>query len=286
MKKIFIATISLCFWWTTHAQSVTATVDRTKILIGEKIQLQLKAFIPQNQPLQWFTIDSIPHFEIMQKMKLDTQMYQDNFILTQTLVLTSWDSGRWNIPPLRLGSQTTGAITIFVGHTPFDVSQPYNDIHDIIEVKTSRPSNWYWYFLGAILLITLIMLLFPGTKKEKEPQSELDPGAYQKAVKRLRQLNDSNLQATDVKAYYTELIDIFRWYVQARKGIVSFHRTTNDLAVQLQQLSLSKDDYTQLVQVLRMGDLVKYARYQPHRQENEESFEKIKRSIELIEDAV
>ncbi|MGV3529909.1 MAG: hypothetical protein ACO1OO_13495 [Flavisolibacter sp.] len=270
--------LSLQLW----AQPVVAVADRDSILIGEKIQLHLKAFYDADQKPEWFNLDTIPHFEIMERSAIDSQKVDDNLILTQTLTLTSWDSGSWNIPPLRLPQGSSSAIRIYVGYTPFDVSQPYNDIHDIVDVKTPKTSSWYWYFLAVIILIALAMLLFPG-KKEKEAGDAPDPGAYARAMKQLRELDRSGLAEQDVKEFYSKLVDIFRHYLQSGRRIYSFSRTTTDLAVKLQDLNLPQADYTALVQVLKQSDLVKFARYNPGKKEAETAFDVIHQTINTIE---
>ena len=51
----------------SNAQQTTvkATVDKNKILIGEHIRLRLEADIPESELIQFFTIDTLPHFEIL-----------------------------------------------------------------------------------------------------------------------------------------------------------------------------------------------------------------------------
>lgn len=280
--KLFLFILVCLFTPAAFAQSVVAATDRDSILIGEKIELHLKAFFTADQKPEWFTLDTIPHFEIMQRSAIDTQKVEGDLVLTQTLTLTSWDSGSWNIPPLSLPQGSTKALFIYVGHTPFDVSQPYNDIHDIVDVKTPKTSNWYWYFLAVIILIALGLLLFPGNK-EKKADDAPDPGAYARAMKQLRELDRSGLAENDVKEFYTQLVNIFRHYLQSGKRIYSFSRTTTDLAIKLQELNLPQHDYTALVQILRQSDLVKFARYQPDKKEAEVSYDIIHQSINTIE---
>jgi hypothetical protein len=283
-KQVVLFTVALLCSLAVKAQPVSATPDRKTILIGEKIKLYLKGFYPENQSPVWFSIDTIPHFEIMEKSKIDTQHYQQNIILTQTYILTSWDSGRWDLPAFHLPIGRTVPVAINVAYTPFDVSKPYNDIHDVRDVKATRASNWYWYFLGAILLIALLLLIFPPGKKEDKPTEVLDENAYKKAMKELVKIKKSNVAEENVKEYYTEIVKVFRWYVHARKGIQSFSKTTDDLAIQLQQLNIPQDQFKDLLQVLKLSDLVKYAKYQPANRDNDLAFEEIAESITMIEE--
>lgn len=284
-NRVFILFISLISYIACFSQRLSAVTDTNKILIGEKIQLVLKAVIPKNEKPLWFTIDTIPHFEILDKSKIETQPNENNLVLTQTLTLTSWDSGKWQIPSFKLFNTTTKPITVFVAYTPFDVSKPYNDIKDIADVKKPEHETWYWYVIGAAILIVLFLLFFPAGKKQPRPVSEIDLNAYKKAMQQLEKIRSSNLAEKNVKEYYSQLVGVFRWYVQARKGIQSVSRTTDTLIIQLQQLNLPQDQYSHLLQVLRLSDFVKFAKFEPAAKENDEAFNTIKQSIIVIENS-
>jgi hypothetical protein len=164
---------------------------------------------------------------------------------------------------------------------PFDTTQPYHDIHDILEIKKPGETTWYWYLIGLLILILLFLLFFPKGKPKSKGEFVSDEGAYKRALKKLDVLNKRN--DVDSKAFYTELIQIFREYLHKRKNIYSFSKTTDDLAIQIEKLNLSRDQYHELLQTLRLSDLVKYAKYQPTREENQTSINDIKQGIIDIE---
>jgi hypothetical protein len=279
---IFLLLIS-CFSISVTAQKVTATADKQKILIGEQFHLKLQANFNQGEPLDFFEVDTIPRFEILDKSQIDTSKFNDGFALVQDLTMTSWDSGKIQIAPFVLGRYQTKPFTIDVAYSPhpFDTTQAYHDIHDILEVKRPIESTWYWYLIGFLILILLFLLFFPKGKPKAKGEFVSDEGAYKRALKKLDALNKST--DADSKAFYTELIQIFREYLHKRKNIYSFSKTTDDLSIQIQKLNLDREQYQQLLQTLRLSDLVKYAKYQPTREENQESINDIKESIVAIE---
>src|SRR3954471_15753169 len=75
-----------------------AAVDRDQILIGEPIKLTLEVHIPLGQSLNWFNLDNIPHFEIIDGGKADTSDNIDGKEYHQVLTITSFDSGTVVIP--------------------------------------------------------------------------------------------------------------------------------------------------------------------------------------------
>ncbi len=283
MKKLFslfILLLTLSGTLFSQRSSVSATVSKEKILIGEQVQLYLKAVVSKPGPFTWFVIDTFPHFEILQQSKIDSQLTSEGLFLQQTITLTSWDSGRWFIPAFPFANTKTKPVMVTVGYTQMAPDQPYNDIKDIIEVEKPFASNWYWYLVGIAVLVALFLLFFPP-KQEKSIAHTPVPAedAYKAALKRLGKLTAGD----DPKYLYTELVDVFRDYLQKRKNMQSFSKTTDDLSVQIKELQLPVEQYNQLVQVLRLSDMVKFAKYQPQVRESEEAMSVIEKNIVTIE---
>lgn len=279
---IFLLIISF-FSISVTAQKVTATADKQKILIGEQFHIKLQANFNQGEPLDFFEVDSIPRFEILDRSQIDTSKFNDGVALVQNLTVTSWDSGKIQIAPFVLGGYRTKALFIDVAYSPhpFDTTQPYHDIHDIMEIKKPGETTWYWYLIGLLILILLFLLFFPKGKPRPNGEFVSDEGAYKRALKKLDAL--SKTRDADNKVFYTELIQIFREYLHKRRNIYSFSKTTDDLAIQIDKLNLGREQYQQLLQTLRLSDLVKYAKYQPTGEENRTSVNEIRESIVAIE---
>lgn len=281
MKSIPILLLSLFLGAAAPAQTLTVAVDSSHILIGEPFHLQVVGSFPQGQQ-RWITIDSLAHFEVLERGEIDTSQAAGSIRLSQVFTLTSWDSGKWQIPPIVLGSLRSQPLQMEVAFSPhpFDTTQPYHDMRDIMEVKKPVSSKWYWYLIFAGVLLILFLLFFPKEKRKKGafvPQE----GAYRKALRRLEALEKES--PADAKAYYTELVHIFREYLHHRWNVHSFSKTTDDLALQMERLELPRANYTELVQTLRLSDGVKFARFQPSAAESTESLEVIRENITLLE---
>lgn len=266
--------------------TVKATVDKNKILIGEQILLTLEADIPENEPIHFFSIDTLLHFEINERQKIDTNYTSDGTFLKQVLRITSFDSGRWVIPIFTLDENiATDSISIDVVFSDFDPGKDYHDIKDIIEVvpekKIAKDNSWLWYAIGGgILLIQLLILILSLGKKPpvQAPVAMADP--FREAMDQLEKLQQ---EKTDQKQYYSKLIDIFRVYVNKKKGIRSLQKTTDDIVVQLKGIPIAKDKFEKLSQALRLSDFVKFAKYVPGKEDDKDTFTTIKTSISEIE---
>lgn len=280
MKRLTAFFFLICFY-SAGAQTLAAIPDKKTILIGEPLHLQLFGEFKKGQSLAWFQVDSLPHFEIMERSRIDTVDNGTVLTLKQTITLTSWDSGKWVLPPLVIGKARTAALTLSVGYSPMDPAQPYHDMKDIIGIDQPVESKWYWYVLFGLILIILFMLFFPRQKKQEQKGFVPQAGAYKVALQKLETLRAQPV--TDQKVFYTQLVDAFREYLEKRKNIRSFSRTTDDLALQIGELKLERESYQSLLQSLRLSDLVKFARFQPEASENKKSIDIIEENIHAIE---
>jgi hypothetical protein len=264
--------------------TIKSGIDKNKIVIGEQIHLALEADFPLQEPMRFFTIDSIPHFEILERKKIDTVDDRAGIKLSQSLTLTSFDSGHWAIPSFELPADQpmyTDSIAVDVGFSPFDTNQAYHDIKDVIDVqvKEKKEETWYWYAAASALLIAaIIYFLVRKTKRRVTRAPVVDP--YSEAKQELEKLRKENLPS---KLFYTKLIDIFRLYISRRKGIASLQKTTDDLVVQLRSLKLPAEEFNRLAQSLRMSDFVKFAKFEPAEGDRTDSFKTIKDFIENME---
>lgn len=282
MKTIFTFCF-LVFSFLAFGQEVKLSFEKQKILLGEQMKVKIESIAAAGEEASFIGVDTLPHFEVLESSKVDSFMVNGKLRITQTITVTSWDSGRWTVPTVIVNGTPSKPIAIDVSYTsPWNPKQPYHDIKGIIPVKHPGKSTWWWYVIGAAVLIALFLLFFPDGKKEKS-ENLLDANAYKKAMQQLDKLQKEGTATVNVKAYHTDLIHIFRTYLKGSKGIQSFSKTTDDLAVQLQSLNMPSAAFNQLLQILRLSDLVKFAQYKPQAQVNQEAIETIKQSITIIE---
>ena len=284
-KKQILFLVSLFFVQIVIAQggaTIKASADKNKILIGEPLQLTIELYLSPGSVKNFILIDSIEHFEFLEKPVVDTTNKQGSWNITAVYKITSFDSGRWIIPSFILSPGIkTDTIPVDVVFSDFDPNQAYHDIKDIIEVQPSKKKQWWWYVAGGALLLLLLVLFL---LRKKKPLSVVGPKAiinpYQEAMEQLEQLERDKPAA---KQYHSRLTDIFRLYVFRRKAILSLQKTTDDLVVQLRTLNLSKEQFDKLSQSLRLSDFVKFAKYLPSADDNRSCFDEIKNTIVTIE---
>jgi LPXTG-motif cell wall-anchored protein len=265
--------------------TIQATVDKNKILIGEPLQLTIEAHLPPGSATSFVKIDTIDHFEFLDK-RMDTVNEGSGIFIKGIYSITSFDSGHWVIPSFILSRNThsvlkTDTIPIDVIFSDFDPNQDYHDIKDIIEVAPAKKKQQWWFIAaGAVLLVAIVIYLLRKKKPvlAAAPEIVIDP--YEEAMKQLELLQRDKPGA---KQYHSKLTDIFRLYIFRKKGILSLQKTTADLVLQLRDLHFSKEQFDKLSQALRLIDFVKFAKYIPTSDDDKQCFEEIKKSITTLE---
>ncbi|MBE7172978.1 MAG: hypothetical protein INR73_20545 [Williamsia sp.] len=283
---LFCCCSALC-----QSVSVNITADKNKILIGEPIHLQLEATVPENVSAAWFSTDSLSHFEVISKGKIDTLSTDEGNKYRQTIAVTSFDSGYWSVPPLALiageRSYLTDSIPVSVSFTPFDANQPYHDIKSILDVENPVIRYINWIIAGVTVLSLLAVVYFLRkplpvvVQPVKQKTSLLTP--LEEALAALETVKKQQLvQQGKLKLYYTSLNDILRDFIQKKMLVSMMEKTNEELILQLKRWDMPNEAVITLAQALRMSDVVKFAKYVPGERDNEQNFHTIKTSVEVL----
>lgn len=289
--NILLASLFLLMSQLVQAQAVRvkATANKDHILIGEPILLQLEAEGPAGTAINWFALDSIPHFEFIETGKIDTVPGSMGVLIKQVITITSFDSGRQVIPQLAAGFNNsrylTDSIAVDVAYSTTDTNQPYHDIKDIIEVAAVEPL--YVNYIIAVITILAIVALIWLLRKKKEHAVVTKPGKsllppYETALASLSELDAARLpEKGQYKLFGVTLNEILRTYCREEK-IGALPDTDNmRLVVELKSL-LEKDNLLELAQELRLLDAVKFARFEPSREEQQKLFTVVSTAIAQI----
>lgn len=266
---------------------VKMAADKDHILVGETVKITLEARLPLGEKFSWVKWDTIPHFEWIEKGQPETTDGIDGKKVLQEMTVTGYDTGYWVIPrqSIKVSGKTyyTDTLGIRIDYSSnFNPAEEYRDIKETEDVQSPEAGNLRWYILGAatILLLVLIYIFFrrkpgqPGSK-EAEKASPFDEAMIAIAALRKQPVNNE----MEVKVYFTQLNDILRNYISRQFRFSTKEKTNDELAIQLKQLNIPADQYTSLIQALRMADFVKFARYLPPTAENEKSLSVIESAI-------
>src|SRR6185437_9283339 len=124
---------------------------------------------PDNVPFGWPGLDSLPHFDWLDKGKIDTTVRPGERSYRQYLTLTSFDSGTWSIPRLPFlasGKKVfSDSIPVAVGYTHLDPRKDFNDIKDIIDIPNPF-ARWIGWIIAGVSLISVVLVVWLVRKKK------------------------------------------------------------------------------------------------------------------------
>lgn len=270
-----------------------AALDTASILIGQQAHLELSVTYHVDKgamdivwPAITDTVTSklpILHDSHVDTILPDKQNDPYLFKQTRTLTITSWDSGYWAIPPFTfvINGDTVGTdpLLLTVNTVEADTSKAFRDIKEIYTVPFSLVDwvreHWPWLAGGiaAVAILTaLIIFLYRRSRRPKPPVPEAPKAPlHVRTILALEALQQKKLWEQDrTKDYYIELTDILRGYVQERYGIPAMEQTTDELLAGLRLSSMATAPREQLAHLLRLADMVKFAKWKALPTENEQ----------------
>ncbi len=293
----------VCFLFATagRSQTVTAKLDRDKIVLGEQVTLELKLEGLNGARFflkDWFALpDTANHIQVIRRDTTDTIEVNGLTSYQQHITVTSFDSGRWAITLSKLaiqdkatGKQTTVKTdSVFIQVLPVDVSalRDYHDVKDIIDVPVK--SNYTLLIAGiasAIAAAGLIVLLLKRRKKPAIIQQTngvfINP--IDEALQNLQALASEGLtQKGQLKLFYTRLDSICRTYFYRRMQIQSMQSTSDELIIKLAVYLQDRGVKTTFYQLLRLVDAVKFAKYLPAEGQHAQALQHATTSLQHIE---
>ena len=300
---ILLFAASFIIFQHTSAQSVSASLDRDKILLGEQVTLQL-TLSNINERINfvagWAQLkDTIAHTEILKRTAIDTinvngiNTYQQNF------TITSFDSGRWQLGPFAfiIQDKTTGkqiqlaTAPVYLTVLPVDVSslKDYHPIKDIIDVQTSF--NWIPLIVAAIVILLAVIIFIIIKKRKKKiitaPKIILRGTPLERAIEKLYALEKEPLISTiEIRNFHSEIDMITRQYFEEMMHIKALQLTATELFsrthVYMQDMQLRK----KFQDVFEMNASVKFAKYMPQEEESKNTLKEIINSLQQIDESV
>jgi hypothetical protein len=279
-----IILICVCFHTTIAQPVLSVTASKNTIRTGEPDTIQLRADW-QGHPLrQGFIVpDSFPHFEVWDK---GAAVSNENGV-TQNIVVASYDSGRFNLPPLELlemKNSKTDSFAINVQPVNVDSLKDYHDIKDIIEVPPV-PQWPFVLFITALTLISLVALYFLLRRtrlgEERASNNVKKLGAFERAIEALQKLEPQSTQTGLAKPFFTTLTGIYRTYLHEAYRYRSMQQTGGELLLQAKPL-LQEENFYQLANAIRLSDAVKFAKYEPAQSDWTTSLTAIRQALEEL----
>lgn len=288
-NSIVIIIIALFTSMGVRAQETGAwsSLDSNAIMIGDQIQYNIGISVPEETQVRWPLIaDTLSRYiEVLDRTSIDTLQEDGQLNLKQSFIITSFDSGYFEVPTVefqfRLDTDTTiystSTNTLFlqVFVPEVDTSQAFKPIvAPISEPYTlAEVLPWIIVITAALLIVALIIwFIIKRQKKQpifkRKPKPELPP--HIDALNKLAELRLAKVwQSGRVKQYFTDLTDITREYIERRYHFDAMEMTSYEILNELNKKDLNNEIAGKLESVLQLADMVKFAKAQPTALEND-----------------
>ncbi|RYJ53139.1 hypothetical protein DR871_003580 [Flavobacterium petrolei] len=301
MKKQLYLLLLLLLSTAVFAQQkqVVTSIDTTKNEIGAEFKLSIKTTVDTSSKVIFPKLKNFGALEVIQSYPIDTVKMDGRYELIKKYGLTQFDSGRYVVPSIKIFIDSkpflTDSLLVEVANVQVDtLKQKMFDIKDI--APADNPIGDWWKYLLIIALIVGIgafIYWFIKKRQEKKLQEEIYKTPIEKATTLLDTLEKKELwQKGEVKAYYSELTDIARNYIEEAIEIPAMESTTSELIQGLRaasvkkKMTLSQEIIENLERVLKQADLVKFAKSKPLDFEITEDRNKIQKAILTLDNSI
>ncbi len=266
-----------------------AKLDTNAMMIGDQIGLTIGMNLPKDFQVVWpaFADTVTGHVEIVKKFAVDTTQNKAQKVVTQRLIVTSFDSGYYQLPAIRFAfkrKNDTALYTLETNPINLTVNVPQVDTTKAIKpivAPLAEPVTFKEmlpYIIGGLLLIALIVFAIYYFKRRKAHQpvfarkSKPLPPPHVEAIGKLEELRLAKLwQSGKLKAYHSAITDIMRVYLKRRYGFDAVEMTSGDVFEQLVTQTVNEQAFAKLKQVFTLADFVKFAKAHPTALENDQS---------------
>ena len=284
--KLILILLLISIFGNAGAQRIkaTASLDSANILLGDQVKLFLEIDHPKNVEVKFPSVpDSMVNnrVEVLERSGIDTfEMENEEFLKQiQSYTITSFDSGNWRIPPYWFKIKMDGltdsipsngvtlnvySMQIDTTRGPADIKMPYDAPLTLKEVTP--------YILGVILIGAIIFFILYSIKRKKKnqpiftrPPKPKEP-AHVIALRELDRIKNEKLWQKDkTKQFYSEVTETLREYIEYRFEIPAMEQTSDETLESFRNRRdlLKEKSIEKLSQMLKLADLVKFAKYKP-----------------------
>jgi hypothetical protein len=298
-KQLYLLLLLLSTAVFAQQKQVVTSIDTIKNKIGAEFKLSIKTTVDTSSKVIFPKLKNFGALEVIQSYPIDTIKTDGRYELIKKYGLTQFDSGRYVIPSIKIFINSkpflTDSLLVEVANVKVDtLKQKMFDIKGIAQADDSI-GDWWKYLLIIALIVGIGVLIYWYIKKhqKKKLEAEIFKTPIEKATSLLDTLEKKELwQKGEVKAYYSELTDIARNYIEEAIEIPAMESTTSELIQGLRaasvkkKMTLSQEIIENLERVLKQADLVKFAKSKPLDFEITEDRNKIQKAILTLDNSI
>ena len=263
MRNICILILLLFY---SQAWSQKISVDTNIIFVGQQAEIEISNNIKNSEFWPNFNDTLVKGLEIVQS-DFDTLSEE----IVQKIIITSWDSGSYYIPPIKFSATSkSNALIINVLLLDIDANSELKDIKGPLDDNIGWSDIWPWLVLILIILLSIFTYkkYFNKKKKTVVVKKNIQTPAHVLALNALKKLENKKLiDKKDIKEYYSSISEIIRRYIENRFNFPALELTTYEI-LNIITAIIKKEESISLKNILEISDLVKFAKKIPDQNEN------------------
>jgi len=250
----------------SKAWSQKISVDTNIIFVGQQVEIVISNNIKNSEFWPNFNDTLVNGLEIVQS---DFDTLSEEII--QKIIITSWDSGSYYIPPVKFSATSkSNALIINVLLPNIDANSDLKDIKGPLDDNIGWNDIWPWLVLISIILLSIFTYkkYFNKKKKTVVVKKNIQTPAHILALNALKKLENKKLiDKKDIKEYYSSISEIIRRYLENRFNFPALELTTYEI-LNIITAIIKKEESISLKNILEISDLVKFAKKIPDQIEN------------------
>lgn len=276
-------------------------VGGTEVLIGDHVFLQLQISAPAGTEILRISADSVAsseQLEILEARDSFITAEEPELLVQKQYRLITFDTGSVRIPPLQvvfrnlngqLDTTYSQSIYLEVGGMPVTEESELQPIKPIIEEGFYWTDLWWLYLLLLVLLLAVVAYSYWRRRAKQQrpipPPPPVPP--HERALQRLTELEAQELwQQGALKQYHSELTHILRTYIGAIFHLPALEFTTRELDAAIEKRGLlNRQQRQELLELLQVADLVKFAKAEPPRDLHARALEQVRAFVEATQPA-
>lgn len=265
---------------------VNAKIDSLQLFVGEQTGITVDVTVNSNQRVEMPVLSPgmalVPNVEVIKSLPVDTNLLNDGqrMQILKKYIITAWDSALYYLPPMEVKVDGKSYKSKNLALKVYTVDVDTLHVDRYFGPKSEMNPNFAWddwkfivwgsmavVLLVALALYALISLLTgaPIIRIRRKPKAP----AHEIALKEIEKIKQERIwQTEDSKAYYTQLTDTLRTYIQDRYGFSAMEMTSSEI---IERLTAENDEeaLNELRGLFQTADLVKFAKHRTQMNEND-----------------
>ena len=278
-----------------NAPRVSGRVEPDSIGIGDRFLYTIEIEKDQVQGVFFpeFGGEGSSHYELIESLPIDTLEREGRRLkLRKQYKLAAFQEGLHKVVPQvmymdkNIVDTLAGEDTLVLMVTTFQIDSTSHSIFDLkgqmdLPFKFGEITGYLLW--GLVGLLVLALLIYAASRilahygksfgTMFKPAPPLPPHVV--AFMALEKLHEEKLcQQGEHKLYYSSLTDILREYISGSFGVGAMEMTSDEIIEAMRGVDIARKQKMDLTEILREGDLVKFAKAEPESEQSEEAYRK------------